>query len=213
MSVEKLFQLMIKPWVALSYLGLIVVSYCYWDKPVAEYFFSMHVAQSYPWVKILTNLGWGGFYIPGLLLLSLALRFIFRSESWRPVFFVWLCVVIPSLVALVVKIVLARARPSLWLGSSLYGFQWLKFHAPFWSFPSGHTVNIMGLVFGASWLYPRCFKPLLGIGLLVVATRIALLAHYLSDVLAAMYLSLIVIGLMQRWLHNQSAWKLFLRES
>lgn len=205
-TVEKLYQVMTKPLVAIAYLGLIFISFMFWDKPIAEYFFSLHLEQGYPWLLMVTKLAWGGFIIPGLLLLALALRFVFNNDKWRQAFFVWLCIVVPSLVALVFKISLARARPTLWLGQEIYGFQWLKLKASYWSFPSGHTINFMGLMFGLSILYPRYFMPLMLIGVVVISTRVLLIAHYLSDVMMAMYLSLVIIGMMQQWLQNRFAW-------
>ena len=113
--------------------------------------------------------------------------------------FLWLCVLVPSLVCLVLKVLLGRARPDLLFNEHLYGFFGLKTHAPYWSFPSGHTTTVMGFVFGLSVLFPRkCYLFILA-GSIVVLSRILLTHHYLSDVMAASYLALLEVGLLFWW--------------
>lgn len=211
-SVEQLYRLVLKPKVVILYMVMIVVSFIYLDKPIAEYCYSLHLGENHPWVVHLTNLAWGGVYIPGLLLLTLFFRFVVHNEYWRQTLFLWLCLVVPSIFGLIMKVVMGRARPTLWLGKSVYGFQWFQLKADFWSFPSGHTLNFMGLMFGFALLYPRYFKPLMCLGLVIISTRVLLHAHYLSDVMMASLLSLVVIGTMHQWLKKntslgQSLWR------
>lgn len=95
----------------------------------------------------------------------------------------------------------------MWLNEQIYGFQGPSFNSQFWSFPSGHTSTIMGLVIGLAILFPRRGYFLIGCGLLLVSTRILLLHHYLSDVLMAGYLVVLELGLLTIWLEKKSCFK------
>ena len=69
----------------------------------------------------------------------------------------------------------------------MFGFTWHGAHAAYWSFPSGHTITIVALA-AALTLIERRFLPLyVAAALLVMASRIVLDQHYLSDVLAGAY--------------------------
>ena len=107
-----------------------------------------------------------------------------------------LCVLIPNIISLALKILLGRARPELLFDQSLYGFYGLHFVRPFWSFPSGHTTTVVGLVLGLMLIFPRHFYAFIVAGLLVISTRVFLTDHYLSDVLGTSYLVLFEVGLL-----------------
>lgn len=202
---DRLFAIMTKPSVVVLYIAFIIFSFLYLDQPIAYYFHQVDVRANFPLINWLTKLGLGGLYLIALLLFVLFFRYIRPNKQAEvQAWFVWLCVLLPSLICLVLKILLGRARPDLLFSEQLYGFYGLQKHAPFWSFPSGHTTNIMGLIFGLCVLFPRYCYALLAVGLLIASTRIFLTHHYLSDVLAASYLALIEVGLLRWWLERQN---------
>ena len=197
--VQRLFTIMTKPWVAMSYLGLVLLSFLYVDKPLALLLQPHNLGTHYPWLGFLTVLGESKFYLVALLLLALVFRYLVRNRLWElRTWFLWLSVLIPNLICLVLKVLLGRARPELLFSEQVYGFYGFHRDASYWSFPSGHTTTIMGFVFGLSLLFPRHAWLYLVIGFAVVASRILLLQHYLSDVMIAADLALLEVGVL--WL-------------
>jgi hypothetical protein len=194
---ERLFTWMTKPWVMIAYGVLVILSYCYWDKPLAYYFHSLDLKRQFPILSWFTHLGEGALYITLFFFIALYFRFI-RPHKFneKRTWFLWLCILIPYIVCGVLKVTLGRARPELFFTEHLYGFYGFHLHSEFWSFPSGHTTTIMALAFSLSFLFARYSLAFILAGLAIVLTRIMLNQHYLSDVLATSYLTLVGIGLL-----------------
>ncbi|CEK11209.1 phosphatase PAP2 family protein [Legionella hackeliae] len=202
---DRLLRAMTNPVVMISYVGLIVLCFMYFDKPVAEYFYNLEVRKHLAIVGWITKFGIGAIYISGLFMLALFFRYIMGNHEWAArTWFLFMCVAIPNAVCGFLKILFGRARPNLWIHNDFYGFYGLQFHAPFWSFPSGHTTTIMSLVFGLSIMFPRYFYAFLLTGITIAMSRVLLTHHYLSDVLAAGYLSLLEIGILLCFLRRKS---------
>jgi membrane-associated phospholipid phosphatase len=109
-------------------------------------------------------------------------------------------------IATILKTLCGRARPMLWFDQHMYGFYGPTWNADFWSFPSGHTVTIMSIMWSLCFIYSKYCVIWLGVGIIVVATRIVLLQHYLSDVLASAYLSLVVAVFIYRYRQKWNSW-------
>ena len=54
------------------------------------------------------------------------------------------------------------------------------------AFPSGHAVHVGALASGLSWMHPRHIRLIWGVGGLLAATRVIVLAHWASDVVAGL---------------------------
>jgi membrane-associated phospholipid phosphatase len=63
---------------------------------------------------------------------------------------------------------------------------------PYDAFPSGHAVHVGAVASAVSWARPRWAPVAWGLGLLVAATRIVLLAHWTSDVLAGLTIGALI---------------------
>ena len=177
--------------VLLFSLGLLAtgLAFCFIDLPLAQWLYSYHLSQVCPWLWWLTVFGESKLYLGGLLLLALAARYVFRHKDWAwRLWFAWLCVLLPNLICIILKISLGRARPELWFSAHLYGFYGVQFNHLYWSFPSGHTTTIMGVALALRTLFPRYVFIWGLIACLVVISRVLLLQHYLSDVLIATWL-------------------------
>jgi len=98
-----------------------------------------------------------------------------------------------GLITLVLKKVVARARPKLLFEQDLYGLV-----APFTkggaynSFPSSHTLTAFAVAAAISVISPRWRVPALFVATLVGVSRLINRAHYLSDVLAAAAIGIFV---------------------
>jgi membrane-associated phospholipid phosphatase len=95
--------------------------------------------------------------------------------------FVFLAVGIPGLLVSIVKRFIGRVRPSP-AGPFAYGpFHW---RPDFASLPSGHTTTAFATLIAVGALFPRARPFLWGFALLIALSRIAVTAHFVSDVLA-----------------------------
>lgn len=89
----------------------------------------------------------------------------------------------------ILKPVFGRARPRLYLSDGIFGFTWHGAHAAYWSFPSGHATTIVALAAALAVVERRGLPVYAAAALLVVASRIVLDEHYLSDVIAGAFLA------------------------
>ncbi|MBA2709788.1 MAG: phosphatase PAP2 family protein [Tatlockia sp.] len=211
---DRLFSILTKPLVIVLYMALVICSMFYFDIPVATYFYNADLRSNFIFLNYLTKIGLGGIYFPLFFGLALFFRFIRKDPVWEARFwFLFLCLAIPAIISLFLKINLGRARPALLLqdNAHLYGFFGFKTRPLFWSFPSGHVTTIMSVVLGLGILLPRYFYALILLGLAVGLSRVLLTHHYLSDVLFTSYLLVIEIGLLLAVLKRKSwltpAWK------
>lgn len=194
---EKMLKTVASPWFTLFFLLSIVVSYFYFDRAIATFFHQLNLKQHTDLFHHVTNLALSGFYLASLGVLVLYFKFVTRNNLWAArVFFLWLSVAVPSTIVVGLKMLFGRARPELFLNYDIYGFLGFQTHAPFWSFPSGHTTTIMGLTAGLAYLFPRFRYAFLGTGFLIAFTRIILDRHFLSDILMASYLSILEVSIL-----------------
>lgn len=67
------------------------------------------------------------------------------------------------------------------------------------AFPSGHAVHMGALASAASVLSPRYKVPILAVALGLSATRIAILAHWVSDVAAGFTIGIVIERIVRRF--------------
>jgi len=67
------------------------------------------------------------------------------------------------------------------------------------AFPSGHAVHMGALASAASVLSPRYKFPILAVALGLSATRIAILAHWVSDVVAGFTIGIVIERIVRRF--------------
>lgn len=209
---DRLLAIMTKPLVIVIYVGFIILSFIYFDKPLTRYLYALDLRTSVPFLSFLTKLGLGIIYFPLFLLSALFFRYIRKNPKWEAcAWFLLLCIVIPSTICLFIKVNLGRARPSMFFMAQDYGFYGFNLNPHFWSFPSGHTTTIMGVVMGLGIVFPRYFYAFMLAGLAVALSRVLLTHHYLSDIMVAAYLTLLEVGLMLYILRRKSwltpAWR------
>lgn len=202
---KRIVRWMITPWVFLSYLMILIGSYYWIDKPVATYFYSLDVYNRAPLLSLFTHLGKAVPYVAIFAILAIFYQFIRKQQDIAHKFwFLMLCVLVPNAFCLVLKTTFGRARPSLWFTQQEYGFYWFKFSQYYWSFPSSHTTTLMGLAIGLSILHPRFTWGFVITALSIASSRVFLYQHYVSDVLAALYLTVLEIGLLVYFLGSLS---------
>ncbi len=119
--------------------------------------------------------------------------------------FIFAGVALPSLVSTLIKRLIGRGRPEQFDQFGLLSFQpnWLDW--TFQSFPSGHSTTAFALAGVLGFLAPRWFVPALGLALVIGISRVAVGAHYPSDVFAGAILGLLGAYTV-RWLFAKRGW-------
>jgi membrane-associated phospholipid phosphatase len=95
--------------------------------------------------------------------------------------FVFLAVGIPGLFVSIIKRFIGRVRPSTTGPFAYEPFHW---RPDFASLPSGHTTTAFATLVAVGALFPRARPFLWGFALLIAMSRIAVSAHFVSDVIA-----------------------------
>lgn len=98
--------------------------------------------------------------------------------------FVFTAIALPGLFTTVVKRLIGRARP--FIGGDADPFHFLPFswRPDYASLPSGHATNVFAALVAIGLVWPRLRAPLLVYALVIAASRVIVLAHHPSDVIA-----------------------------
>jgi undecaprenyl-diphosphatase len=98
--------------------------------------------------------------------------------------FLFTAIAVPSLFVTIVKRIIGRARPN--VGGSLDPFLFapFKWMAAYAGMPSGHATTAFAVLVAFGTLWPRARTVLLIYALLIAISRVVVLAHYPTDVLA-----------------------------
>jgi len=195
-ALDSIIVWMKKPWVIALYAVFVVLIYLFVDRPLALYWHALDLDSNLRALKWFTRLGSWLVYLALFFVAACHFRYVGKqADLEKKAWYLFLCVLIPNLVASALKVSLSRARPELLFANNQYGFYWFQFSDAYWSFPSGHAVTVGALATGVSVLLPRYCFALYGLALAVAASRVLLTNHYLSDVLAGFYLGILLVVL------------------
>jgi len=127
------------------------------------------------------------------------------KTAWRLALYFLVTIGSASALVHLLKFVIGRARPELFLEYGAYSLTPFAHNGLFESFPSGHSTAV-GSFFGAfAMLAPR-LRILFALGALTIGiTRVVVGAHYPSDVAAGLLLGLWV-ALMTAFIFAQKNW-------
>jgi lipid A 4'-phosphatase len=114
-----------------------------------------------------------------------------RALSALPAF-LFAAVAASGLVVDLLKLLFGRTRPKLLFASGQYDFTWLALRSDHWSFPSGHAATIVALMTALWLIWPRHLLFYILAGAIIVAARVVVDAHYLSDVVAGGLVAIVV---------------------
>lgn len=145
-------------------------------------------------VRILTDFGKAAFVlwsIAGLLIVvTLAApvaRGGLRARLLRLVTelqYLLLAVLVPIVAGEFIKWIVGRGRPFVGGEANAFYFSHFAGTSAYASFPSAHAIASAALAFAVSALWPRLRVPMIIYALLIIASRLVLLAHHPSDVVA-----------------------------
>jgi len=161
------------------------------------------------WVRILTDFGksayvlWTLFALMAVVLVaSAAMRGAARSlllGLGTRLQFLFLAVLTPVLAGEVLKWAVGRGRPFVGGEANAFNFSHFAGGEAFASFPSGHANAAFALAFAVSALWPRTRFVMLAYALIICATRLVLLAHHPSDVVAGALVGVIGAMVVRYW--------------
>lgn len=161
------------------------------------------------WVRILTDFGKDEYVLAvlgGLLIavaiVAPALRGIQRSLllglGTRLQFIFW-AVAVSSLVTEVLKYCIGRGRPFVGGEANAFHFSHFAGNPAYFSFPSGHATTAFALAFAVSVVWPQARHAMAAYALIIAATRLVLLAHHPSDVVAGALVGIIGAMFVRYW--------------
>ncbi|MBN9007304.1 MAG: phosphatase PAP2 family protein [Rhizobiales bacterium] len=160
-------------------------------------------------LRILTDFGKSE-YVLGLLAMVLAVfaaisprfrgasRVILIATGTR-IQFLFLAVAIPVLAGDLIKGIVGRGRPFVGGEANAFNFSHFAWTPAYASFPSGHAITSFALAFAVAALWPRTRIVMLIYALVIIATRLILLAHHPSDVVAGGILGVVGAMFVRYW--------------
>ncbi len=175
--------------VSSAVLSLCFISYFFADTQAASWLHSQQKTSLIVFFSSITRFGQSEWYlVPGLMLFL-----FYRKSNYRRAqsgLFVFASVAVSGLSADLLKYLLGRARPTLYLGERIYGFCSFNWEHDWTSFPSGHSATAFSAASVLSILYPRFSSLFFILAILIASSRIAITEHYISDVIAGSFLGI-----------------------
>jgi undecaprenyl-diphosphatase len=113
--------------------------------------------------------------------------------------FIFFAVLLPVLMGEIIKDIVGRGRPFVGGQANAFNFSHFAGTEAYASFPSGHATTAFALAFAVSVLWPRARVPMLIYAIAIGASRLVLLAHHPSDVVAGALLGVIGAMLVRYW--------------
>src|SRR5947209_4608737 len=160
-------------------------------------------------VRILTDLGKSAYVLWSLaaILFAIALLFPRARGTGRSlliglgtrILFIFLAVLVPALAGEIIKDAVGRGRPFVGGQANAFNFSHFAGTEAFASFPSGHATTAFALAFAVSAVWPRLRGAMLVYALAIGASRLVLLAHHPSDVVAGALLGVIGALFVRYW--------------
>lgn len=172
-------------------VAFILISYRFFDLPVAEFFYLHQTFWIVQIASLLTYAGEGIYYLVPSLIAFAALRK--HSQEYAAIaLFIFTTTAVSGIAVNIIKIIFARFRPKMYFSEHLYGFHWFDIAPASYSFPSGHAVTAVGAGVAFALLFPKYRIAFILGGIFIALTRVLLTAHYLSDVVAGCVLGALV---------------------
>lgn len=160
-------------------------------------------------VRILTDFGKSTYVLWSLVAILVITAFAFprlrgTSQSLliglaTRIQFLFFAVLVPVLAGELIKWIVGRGRP--FVGGEADAFNFVHFAGTeaYSSFPSGHAITSFALAFAVSAVWPRMRFAMLAYAILVAISRLVLLAHHPSDVVAGALIGVIGAMFVRYW--------------
>ncbi len=178
-------------------VALCVISYGFFDVPVALFFKSHGASLAFVFGKI-TYLGYSAPYLAASAIVFLWAKFFRKNPALaNAAAFIFLAIALSGLTNDLIKYVVGRSRPILLFNDHMYGFKHFTAGYRYNSFPSGHSNTIAALCFSVYLVTGRFRLLCILTALAVMLSRLVLGAHFPSDVIFGAYLALVMTFLLK----------------
>ena len=161
------------------------------------------------WMRILTDFGKDEYVLIalGALLIAVAIaapafRGIQRSlllGLGTRLQFLFFAVLVSALIAEVIKWCVGRGRPFVGGEANVFNFSHFAGTPAYSSFPSGHATTAFALAVAVAAVWPRARVAMTVYALIIAASRLVLLAHHPSDVVAGALVGIIGAMFVRYW--------------
>ena len=113
--------------------------------------------------------------------------------------FVFLAVLLPVLAGEMMKWIVGRGRPFVGGEANAFNFAHFAGTEAYASFPSAHAITTFALAFAVSAIWPRTRMAMIVYAVAIAATRLVLLAHHPSDVVAGALVGVVGAMFVRYW--------------
>ncbi len=161
------------------------------------------------WLRIVTDFGKDEYVLTALggLLIAVAivapaLRGLRRSlllGLGTRLQFIFLAVALSNLVTEVLKYGVGRGRPFVGGEANAFNFSLFAGNPAYSSFPSGHATTAFALAMAVSAVWPQARVAMAIYALIIAMSRLVLLAHHPSDVVAGAMVGIVVTMFVRYW--------------
>lgn len=161
------------------------------------------------WLRIVTDFGKDEYVLTALggLLIAVAivapaLRGLRRSlllGLGTRLQFIFLAVALSNLVTEVLKYGVGRGRPFVGGEANAFNFSLFAGNPAYSSFPSGHATTAFALAMAVSAVWPQARVAMAIYALIIAMSRLVLLAHHPSDVVAGAMVGIVVTVFVRYW--------------
>ena len=161
------------------------------------------------WLRILTDFGKDEYVLSalaGLLIavaiVSPALRGIQRAlllGLGTRLQFIFFAVAVSNLVTEVLKYCIGRGRPFVGGEANAFHFSHFAGNPAYYSFPSGHATTAFALALAVTAVWPQARVAMAVYALIIAASRLVLLAHHPSDVVAGAMVGIVGTVFVRYW--------------
>jgi len=161
------------------------------------------------WLRILTDFGKDEYVLAVLAALliavaivSPALRSIQRSlllGLGTRLQFIFCAVAFSNLITEVLKYCIGRGRPFVGGEANAFHFSHFAGNPAYYSFPSGHATTAFALALAVSAVWPQARIAMAVYALIIAASRLVLLAHHPSDVVAGAMVGIVGAMFVRYW--------------
>ena len=179
------------------------------DQPVALYMNKVVDADTYRIWDAVTNQGEASRYFFFFLIVFVIARFMVVRTAPLPIahwyanlarmaIFGLVCWASAGLVVNLIKFLVGRARPALFLSDGTYGLFPFNSEWTLNSFPSGHAQTIFTVATVLAIAMPRLSLAFFLIAATVAASRVVISAHYVSDVIFGAFVGTVAVLLIKK---------------
>jgi membrane-associated phospholipid phosphatase len=161
------------------------------------------------WLRIVTDFGKDEYVLAALAVMliaiaivSPALRGIQRSlllGLGTRLQFIFCAVVFSNLVTEVLKYCIGRGRPFVGGEANAFHFSHFAGNPAYYSFPSGHATTAFALALAVSAVWPQMRAAMAVYALIIAVSRLVLLAHHPSDVVAGAMVGIVGAVFVRYW--------------